>query len=520
MQAGTNQLVAGLITMMMCLSVQSKPLNVLMIAIDDLRPELGCYGCNHMVTPHMDTLAKESLVFERAYVSIALCSPSRTALLTSRRPDTSRVWEISPAEYWRKCGGNFTTLPQYFKEKGYLSLGMGKVFHPGAPSGNDDVKYSWSPECLPYVQSLPNPPHGGGHPVMHAFDNPAEDMGERKLANLAVNYIKQLRHNRTTGVDDRPFFLAVGFHKPHVPWFAPKTFFDMYPLDKVHLAPNLDVPAYVPPIAMQSVLEGWTHKYTDLQFSLGHNYPTDNVTCPIHTAKKMRQAYYASTTFTDSNIGVVLKALRDYGFENNTVISLWGDHGYQLGDNNEWAKQDCFEHATRIPWMMKLPRHHPKFANFTPGRTSTFIEEVDLFPTLTELVLDDELPRCSLNVNTSRKTEICTEGFSFAPVLLNHTATFKDAAFSQYERKDERVMGYSIRDNRNRYNEWVAFDNKTGTPDWSKQYGRELYIHKNPVPGPCQWDYEHVNVVDFPEHAALVKRLQKRLHEGWRNGRK
>jgi hypothetical protein len=123
-----------------------------MIAIDDMRPELGNYGCDHMVTPNIDALAVESLVFDNAYVAVAWCSPSRTALLTSRRPDTSMTWSVVPSEYWRERGGNFSTLPQYFKEHGYLTLGLGKIFHAGAASGNDDVAYSWSSESLPYSQ--------------------------------------------------------------------------------------------------------------------------------------------------------------------------------------------------------------------------------------------------------------------------------------------------------------------------------------------------------------------------------
>ena len=192
--------------------------DVLMIAIDDMRNEQGCYGCEYMKTPAMDALAAKSMVMERMYTGIALCSPSRTTLLTSRRPDTSRVWLISGTEYWRVSGGNFTTLPQYFKGAGYLSLGTGKIFHPGAPSGGDDAKYSWSQECLPYKDQFGNPHQtagAGGHgysgPAMQKFVNVTDDeMGEGLLATNGVRLLNLVKERRASG-DATPFFVAVGF---------------------------------------------------------------------------------------------------------------------------------------------------------------------------------------------------------------------------------------------------------------------------------------------------------------------
>jgi iduronate 2-sulfatase len=192
-----------------------------MIAADDMRPELGCYGCTHMKTPHLDALAQDSLVFDRAYVAVAWCSPSRTALLTSRRADTSRTWSVVPTEYWRQRGGNFTTLTQHFVERGFLALGMGKIFHPGAASGNNDVRYSWSPESLPYDGDGTSCPTGGPDPAVadsipqpNAMGGPAMSPaanGDTALAGCGVRTINQLAAKRKSGVDKRPFFLAVGF---------------------------------------------------------------------------------------------------------------------------------------------------------------------------------------------------------------------------------------------------------------------------------------------------------------------
>eukprot|EP01006_Ploeotia_vitrea_P039323 TRINITY_DN66334_c8_g1_i1.p1 TRINITY_DN66334_c8_g1~~TRINITY_DN66334_c8_g1_i1.p1 ORF type:complete len:525 (+),score=1.92 TRINITY_DN66334_c8_g1_i1:24-1598(+) len=503
----------SLLVYVVAAGANGEQLNVLMIAIDDLRPELGCYGCGHMVSPHIDNLARQSMVFHRAYVSVALCSPSRTALLTSRRPDTSRVWEISGREYWRHSGGNFTTLPQYFKEKGYLSLGMGKVFHPGPPSGNNDVKYSWSPECLPYREGYADPPHKG-NPAYAPYQVPDSAMGERKLARHAEAMLEQLRVNKSRG-DNRPFFLAVGFHKPHIPWRAPQRFYDMYPLNNMTLAPHQHTPRNVPRVALQDILRGyWKDTFTDLHdLDVSPNYPYDNTTCPKHWAKKFRQAYWAAASFTDSNIGVVLGALAKSGFWNSTIIALWGDHGYQLGDNDEWAKHDNFEHATRIPWMVRLPQLH--FPRFKPGRTDAFVEEVDLFPTLVNLVFNETVPRCPQNVTKSRKTEICTEGYTFEPVLFEPSKMWKGAAFSQYERHNEKVMGYTVRTNHYRYTEWVAFDNKTATPNWNNLYGKELYFHEYATPHACQWNYEHDNIVHTAPQS-LLDHLHKILLSGWR----
>jgi len=215
--------------------------DVMMIAIDDMRNEQGFYGCDYMHTPRMDGLAKKSLVFEHMYTGVAVCAPSRTILLTGRRPDTSRVWTISPREYWRLSGGNFTTLPQYFKDEGgYLTLGTGKIFHPGGPSGGaprwpgstvpvspagSDSYYSWSPECLPYQNAFEEPPQhtgpgagaGGSEyssPAIHPFFNVTDDeMAEGQLAANAVRLLKLVKTQRDAG-SKKPFFGAFGFHRP------------------------------------------------------------------------------------------------------------------------------------------------------------------------------------------------------------------------------------------------------------------------------------------------------------------
>ena len=234
--------------------------NVLFIGIDDMRPELGAYGSNVTKSPNIDKLASQSIVFERAYCQVAVCSPSRASLLTGRRPDTNHVWRIANDEYWRDYT-NATTIPQYFKENGYISVGMGKIFHPGAPSGNDDRAYSWS---LPYYHA---PNVAGNHKVWESFEGYKDDqLQDGKLADNAVKILQELKQNRSQG-DNRPFFVAVGFHKPHVPWYAPSKYYDLYPpAQDIQLPENPDVPKDFPPVARAVI--------TPFINFIGHSTPT------------------------------------------------------------------------------------------------------------------------------------------------------------------------------------------------------------------------------------------------------
>jgi arylsulfatase A-like enzyme len=204
---------------------------VLLIVADDMRPELGCYGCAHMKTPHIDALAADAVTFTAAYVAVAWCSPSRTALLVSRRPDTSRTWSVSPSEYWRQRGGNFTTLPQLFKSQGFETLGCGKVFHPGSASGSDDYLYSWSPQSLPYDDAGTRCPSAANPqvevPRAEVEGRPLDQSSQKgnamgagpnqdtALASCAVRTLQHLANRSGSSVSvPAPFFFAVGFHKP------------------------------------------------------------------------------------------------------------------------------------------------------------------------------------------------------------------------------------------------------------------------------------------------------------------
>lgn len=354
-------------------------MNVLMIAIDDLRPEIEPYGQKHMHTPNMQKLADRSTLFSRAYVQVAVCMPSRNALLFSRRPDTAKAWEISATQWPRTCGGPYcggnecgahcgirepgadgklgVSLPMWFLQHGFFTSGMGKIFHP-EHTQNQDMNHSWTPSTTnqktgiweahggPYpvydgtIRHLPDKGNGS-QPSWYAFPNADEEMTETKLAQNAVDTIANLSARALPP----PFFLAVGFHKPHIPWYAPAHYWDLYPNDTISLAPHRFKPIGAPNIAMQGDLRAWSTpsksgdpfscKWVDLCAELypggpdahgrpgiTEHQPFDNTSTPDWKAYELRRAYWATVSYTDSNLGRVVDALDASPFAKNTVIAL------------------------------------------------------------------------------------------------------------------------------------------------------------------------------------------------------
>jgi iduronate 2-sulfatase/deleted-in-malignant-brain-tumors protein 1 len=379
-------------------------MNVLMIAIDDMRPEIEPYGASHMHTPNMQKLADRSTLFSRAYVQVAVCMPSRNALLFSRRPDTAQAWEISPSQWPRMCGGANcggnqcgpscgirepgtgkpgVTLPMWFLQHGFFTTGMGKIFHP-SNTQNQDYAHSWTPATTnpktgiweahggPYpvydgtVRHLPDRGNGS-QPSWYAFPNTEEEeMRETKLAQNAVDTIVNLSARALPP----PFFLAVGFHKPHIPWYAPAHYWDLYPNTSIDLAPRKFKPIGVPNIAMQDDLRTWSTpsksadpfscKWVDLcgEFDrfrhpqphlppnhdhdgrdhagevypggpdaagrpgISKHMPYDNTTLPDWKAAELRRAYWATVSYTDSNVGRVIDALDASPFVQKTIIAF------------------------------------------------------------------------------------------------------------------------------------------------------------------------------------------------------
>ena len=480
----------------------AKRKNVLFLVSDDMRPELGAYygpdfpSTIHpkMHSPNIDALAAKSLLLKHAYVQQAVCSPSRTSLLTGRRPDTTHVYDL--IHYFRKVGGNFTTLPEYFKQNGYVSVGMGKIFHPGPASGFDDP-ISWS---LPYFHAKSYGWESHEHSWLAVPDNETIDkpLVDAQIADHAIKTMKSLAPDAKSG--DKPFFLAVGFHKPHLPFVFPESMLQYYPPGDIRLPPDPHCPKDMPEVAWYTPLG--LVRYKDVG-SLNFTGKI-NEQLPEWKVRELRRAYYSALSWTDSLVGRVIQELENLDLAKDTIISFWGDHGWQLGEHAEWCKQTNFELATHAPMMIHVPGLTDKGII-----TEQLTEFVDLFPTLVEAAGLTQLPLCPEN---SSAIALCREGESLFPLIQNSTAPWKKAAFSQYPRNHNgnNVMGYTMRTDQYRYTEWVGFSGSPDyNPDWDKEYGVELYDHKADP-------YEDINKANDPSYADIRKTLSKQLRAGWR----
>ncbi|XP_020392014.2 iduronate 2-sulfatase [Rhincodon typus] len=483
-------------------------MNVLFIIADDLRTSLGCYGDPIVKSPNIDQLASKSIVFKNAFAQQALCGPSRTSFLTSRRPDTTRLYDHN--SYWRVQAGNYTTLPQYLKMHGYLTLSVGKVFHPGIVSNHtDDYPYSWSiPPFHPSTQKYKNAKVCKG-PVGEKRANlicpvDVEEMPEQTLPDIqsteeAIRLLEKLKST------ENPFFLAVGYHKPHIPLKYPQEFLKLYPHDKIPLAPDPKIPPKLPPVAYNP----WTDlRRRDDVMALNLSFPYGPI--PDDFQVLIRQSYFAAVSYMDSQVGRLLNTLDEQELANNTIVIFTSDHGWSLGEHGEWAKYSNFDVATRVPLMFYVPGMteafpHPgqrlfpfinsftdEVGNLPPGlMRDVNVELVDLFPTLCQVLKLPQPPACP---PPSFHVDLCTEGKSIAHYLNPNAASWNRQLFvyTQYPRpadtpqmnsdlpllKDIQVMGYSIRCDGYRYTEWVGYNASTFSANLSAIHAGELYLHK------------------------------------------
>ena len=472
--------------------------NVLFIAVDDLRPEGGAFGPSPVRTPHLDDLARRGVTFTRAYVQQALCSPSRTSLLTGRRPDTTRIYDLQT--HFRSTIPHVVTLPEHFRRHGYHTQSFGKIYHDGL-----DDPQSWSvPHWMPAVawneaygkpetladvrrrreqllaggkplgpQVLERDPRTGaalklgpGGPGVRgpSWEDPAvadEGLPDGELASAAIAAMREVR--------DRPFFLALGFFKPHLPFVAPKRYYDLYPIETIQLASNPFPPRDAPPLALHN--SGELRQYPDI--------PAKGP-IPDGKARELRRGYFASVSYVDAQIGRVFAELDRLGLRDRTIVVLWGDHGWHLGEHGLWNKHTNFEVATRSPLIISAPGRRNRGA-----RTSALAELVDVYPTLCRLA---GLPMPE-----------GLEGADLGPVLDDPSRTVKHAAFSQYPR--QKGMGYTMRTARHRYTEWRITAGDV--------VGVELYDHRTD-------SQENVNLAERLESRTLVAELSARLKAGWR----
>lgn len=449
--------------------------NVLFILADDLNNDLGCYGHPLVKSPNIDKLAARGIKFDNAYCQYPLCGPSRTSFLTGRRPNATHIltnpapngdgtYKTSP--HFREFIPNTITLPQLFRQNDYYVVRVGKMYHYYVPGqiGTDglDDPPSWEHVVNPrgrdredeskIISLNPNVKIDnrlGATVSWLAMDSTDEAQTDGLIAKEAIKLLAEKR--------DTPFFLGVGFFRPHTPYVAPKKYFDLYPFDKIPIQKFSDWPTNVPAAAFMSS-------------------KPEQLTMTDQQRKEATQAYFASITFMDAQLGHVINALDRLGLADKTIIVFASDHGYHTGEHGLWQKKSLFEICARVPLIIVPPKSSQK------GTTSTHpVEMVDLYPTLADL--------CGL------KTPDYLDGFSLKPLLKDPKAKWDHPAYTQVLR--DAFHGYSVRTEKWRYTEW---DNGRA--------GAELYDHEKD-------DVELNNLASAPQYASVIQGMKKLLDKNW-----
>ncbi|MEY3675643.1 MAG: hypothetical protein RJB67_133 [Bacteroidota bacterium] len=502
----------------------SKP-NILFIAIDDLKPLIGAYGNQIVQTPNIDRLAKRGTTFLNNYCQQAVCGPTRASILTGMRPDYTKIWDLKTQ--LRAVSPSIVTLPQYLQTQGYTTLGIGKVFDPRNVDADFD-KVSWS---VPYYKTEKKYyAVGFGEPALGRY----QDANTKQLAEQVINdalaagktkaeakeeaNIKVKPATESASVPDNaytdganvlqaihilseveknkePFFFAVGISKPHLPFVAPKKYWDLYDRNQIQIAPFQDKISHPIEVAYHNV--GELRSYTDMPQVISATAQKDfGLTLSVEKQKELLHGYYASVSYTDAMVGKLLDAIDSLGLAKNTIIVLWGDHGWHLGDHNLWCKHSNFEEATKAPLIVSDPR-------IKSNKTKSISEHVDIFPTICDL--------------SGVPIPANLQGKSLKPIMLDSLSTVKKYAVSQYPRsggvaESERlgfaaanVMGYSIRNERYRYTMWLNNSFRSTEPFNEAQIiGIELYDYQlDPL--------EKNNVANQKEYVGVSAEIKKEM---------
>lgn len=426
---------------------QARKPNVLFIAVDDLNTHLGCYGDPLVKSPNIDRLARRGMTFLNAYANYPLCNPSRSSLLTGRRPDATRV--TLQSQDFRDALPRAVTLPQLFRENNYYTTHIGKVFQP-----EYDDAISWTEGATAHKKLEEYTPEslrklfGGGRSLYGAAKEKEEDLADTRTAARILSLIAKHR--------DESFFIAAGFLKPHIPLFAPAKYFAMYPLEKIQR--QID-----PPDDREDIPQQALRMNRDLFVDVD---PAEQ------QAKEAIQAYYACITYADAQIGKLLDEMDRLKLWDNTIVVLFGDHGFHLGEHGFWAKHSVFEESAHAPLIIAAP-------NIKGGTTSRrVVEFLDIYPTITELAGLHAPPEL--------------EGKSLVPLLKNPARAWTDVAYTQF--KDAwGAPGYSVRTNRWRYTEWD--DGRAA----------ELYDEQSDP-------REYHNLIYDPQAAKRIRPAVKELH--------
>ena len=479
--------------------------NVLFIAVDDLRPELGAYGSPVIHTPNIDRLAQSGVTFLQAHVQQAVCNPSRASVMTGLRPDSLRVWDLQ-ADF-RTTVPDAVTLPQHFMRHGYHTAAIGKIYHNVIPD-----PASWSESKL-HVDGYPFDPDAVYRdPRNVAIQEARKDeilragQEDRYIDRYGLWYLKAAATEAVEGPDDlyydgaqtdvavgkirelaaedEPFFFAIGFYRPHLPFNAPKRYWDLYDSESIPPAEVSRVPTGAPPMAVNNMRE--LRGYTDFR-NVPH--PLDGGVSE-EDARRLKHGYYASVSYIDAQVGRLLDALDELGIADRTIVVLWGDHGWKLGEHGAWAKMTNYETDTRAPLIVRAPG-----GSGVGSSVPALVEMVDLYPTLAELA---GLPVPGF-----------LQGTSLVPLMIDPNRPWKPAVFSQFLREGIWVapdgveyMGYAVRTDRYRYVRWVNW--KTG-----EVVAYELYDRLED-PG------ENRNLAGQPGYAEVLNRLQVVEESGWR----
>ena len=507
--------------------------NILFIAIDDLRPELGCYGSPIAVSPNLDALAEDGLLFNRAYCQEAICRPSRASLMTGARPDTTGLFHNYVA--LRELQPDILTLPQHFVANGYETAYCGKIFH----QGDTDEGKSWSREPVKWIKGIKRPKGAfalpennkikndnfklmlakygeaakrglSSGPAYESADVPDHAYGDGYQTLLAIETMKEMVKNK-----DKPFFLALGFKKPHLNWTCPKKYWDMYDRDKIPMASEVNAPTNGAAMGLHASFELRTRAGIPKTGPLGEDL-----------SRTLKHAYLACVSYVDAQIGLMIEELEKAGVRDNTIIVVWGDHGWHLGDMGVWGKATNYEIATRVPMMIWTPDMNRRGA-----KTDALVELVDIYPTLCELA------KVSIPEHV--------EGSSFVPLIEDPGKPWKTAAFSQYPNPalrewaanplsqgmretwfgplinevesriklqqgdkwnrdlfEKHLMGYTMRTERHRLVVWRDHRDPEAEPVFI-----ELFDHENDPD-------ETTNIAE--EAPELVKTLLEQFNAGWK----
>lgn len=455
----------------------NQPPNILFIIVDDLNMLVESYGADGVMTPNIDRIANQGRRFNRAYVQNAACNPSRASFMTGRRPHQLKIQGLQ--QHFRDLFPDIVTIPQHFKDHGYHSVGIGKIYHNWGSkfeegdlkSWSEPVKYHWAAHYHDwYVPGRPYKLHYDLEkgPSVQMEDVPDEAYLDGRIANAAVNKLRELQ--------ETPFFLAVGFWKPHLPFNAPKKYWDLYDRHNLPSTPIYDSPVSgVPDIAYIDSPEA--RSYTDV--------PNEGE-ITMEQKLELRHGYMASISYLDAQIGKILNELERLQLDKNSIVVLLSDHGYHAGEHGQFGKWTNFEIGTQIPFIFKTPNINE------PGtETNSIVEMIDLYPTLIELT---GIPW------PEQRYELA--GVSLVPILDNPEIEVKDAAVSQTIRPigsglNINILGSTIRSNNFRYNIWV--DQNDG-----KILSKELYDLRNN-------EYEINNIIFDLKYIDIQKDLHDKL---------